>query len=34
MGWVGLVACQVFLVRGAYVCVLMGGAGFLFSGVQ
>ena len=27
MGGVGLVACQGFLVRGACVCVLMGGAG-------
>jgi len=34
VGGVGLVACQGFLVRGACVCVLVGGAGFLFSGVQ
>ena len=34
MGRVGLVACQGFLVRGACVCVLVGGAGSLFSGVQ
>ena len=31
---VGLVACQGFLVRGACVCVLGGGAGSLLSGVQ
>ena len=29
-----LVACQGFLVREAYVSVLVGGAGFLLSGVQ
>ena len=28
------VACQGFLVREACVSVLMGGAGFLLSGVQ
>ena len=27
-------ACQGFLVRVACVCVLVGGAGFLLSGVQ
>ena len=32
-GWMG-VACQGFLVRGACVCVLVGEAGFLLSGVQ
>jgi len=34
--WCGLVqvACQVFLVREACVGVLVGGAGFLLSGVQ
>ena len=31
---VGLVACQGFLVRGACVCVLVGGAGSLLSIVQ
>ena len=31
---VGLVACQGFLVRGACVGVLVGGAGSLLSGVQ
>ena len=30
----GLVACQEFLVRGACVCVLVGGAGSLLSEVQ
>ena len=30
----GLVACQGFLVREACVGVLVGGAGFLLSGVQ
>ena len=30
---VGLVACQGFLVREACVCVLVGGAGLLLSGV-
>ena len=34
MGGVGLLACQGFLVREACVCVLVGGAGFLLSGVQ
>ena len=34
MGGVGWVACQGFLVRGACVGVLVGGAGFLLSGVQ
>ena len=34
MGGVGQVACQDFLVREAYVGVLVGGAGFLLSGVQ
>ena len=33
MGGVGLVACQGFLVRGVCVCVLLGGAGSLLSGV-
>ena len=34
--WVGLygVACQGFLVREVCVSVLVGGAGFLLSGVQ
>ena len=31
---VGVVACQGFLVRGAFICFLMSGAGFLPSGVQ
>ena len=31
MGGVGHVACQGFLVRGACVGVLVGGAGFLLS---
>ena len=31
---VGLVACQGFLVREACVCVLVGGAESLLSGVQ
>ena len=31
---VGRVACQGFLVRGACVSVLVGGAGSLLSGVQ
>ena len=31
---VGRVACQSFLVREACVGVLVGGAGFLLSGVQ
>ena len=34
MGGVGWVACQVFLVREACVGVLVGGAGFLLSGVE
>ena len=34
VGGVGLVACQGFLVREACVSVLVGGAGFLLSGVQ
>ena len=34
MGGVGWVACQGFLVREAWVGVLVGGAGFLLSGVQ
>ena len=34
MGGVGWVACQGFLVREACVPVLVGGAGFLLSGVQ
>ena len=34
VGWVGLVACQGFLVREACACVLVGGAGFLLSVVQ
>ena len=34
VGGVGWVACQGFLVREACVCVLVGGAGFLVSGVQ
>ena len=34
MGGVGCVACQGFLVREACVPVLVGGAGFLLSGVQ
>ena len=33
-GWVGRVACQGFMVRGACVGVLVVGAGFLVSGVQ
>ena len=32
--WIGLVACQGFLVREACVCVLVGEAGSLLSGVQ
>ena len=31
---VGLVACQSFLVSGAWVCVLVGGAGSILSEVQ
>ena len=34
VGGVGWVACQGFLVREACVGVLVGGAGFLLSGVQ
>ena len=34
MGWVGRVVCQGFLVREACVDVLVGGAGFLLSGVH
>ena len=34
VGGVGLVACQGFLVREACICVLVGGAGSLLSGVQ
>jgi len=34
VGGVGLVACQGFLVREAWVSVLVGGAGSLLSGVQ
>ena len=34
MGGVGLVACQGFLVRGACVCVLVGGAESLLSDMQ
>ena len=34
VGGVGEVACQDFLVREACVGVLVGGAGFLLSGVQ
>ena len=34
MGGVRRVACQVFLVREACVGVLVGGVGFLLSGVQ
>ena len=34
VGGVGQVACQGFLVREACVSVLVGGAGFLLSGVQ
>ena len=34
MGGVGWVACQGFLVGEACVDVLVGGAGFLLSGVQ
>ena len=33
-GWGWTVACQGFLVREACVGVLVGGAGFLLSGVQ
>ena len=34
MGGVGRVACQGLLVREACLSVLVGGAGFLLSGVQ
>ena len=34
MDGVRIVACQVFLVWGTCVCVLVGGAGSLLSGVQ
>ena len=34
VGGVGRVACQGFLVREACVGILVGGAGFLLSGVQ
>ena len=34
VGGDGQVACQGFLVREACVSVLVGGAGFLLSGVQ
>ena len=34
VGGVIWVACQGFLVREAYVSVLVGGGGFLLSGVQ
>ena len=34
VGGVGRVACQGFVVREACVSVLVGGAGFLLSGVQ
>ena len=34
LGGVGRVSCQGFLVREACVNVLMGGAGFLLSGLQ
>ena len=34
MGGVGWVASQGFLVREDCVCILVGGAGFLLSGVQ
>ena len=34
VGGVGRVACQGFLVRGACISVLVGGAGSLLSGVQ
>ena len=34
VGPVGRVACEDFLVREACVSVLVGGAGFLLSGVQ
>ena len=34
LGGVGRVVCQGFLVREAYIGVLVGGAGSLLSGVQ
>ena len=34
VGGAGRVACQGFLVKEACVSVLVGGAGFLLSGVQ
>ena len=34
MGGVGRLACRGFLVREACVSVLVGGAGFILSGVQ
>ena len=34
MGGVGQVTCQGFLVKKACIGVLVGGAGFLLSGVQ
>ena len=34
VGGVRRVACQCFLVREACVSVLVGGAGFILSGVQ
>ena len=34
VGGVGRVACHGFLAREACVCALVGGAGFLLSGVQ
>ena len=34
MGEVGRLACQGFLFREAFIGVLVGGTGFLLSGVQ
>ena len=34
VGGVGRVACQSFLIKEAWVSVLVSGAGFLLSGVQ
>ena len=34
VGGFGLVACQSFLVRGACICVLVGGPGSLLSRAQ
>ena len=34
VGGVGLVVCQGFLARETSVCILVGGAGSLLSGVQ